>query len=105
MIAIRSLLDGLSEAFTATVPVAVPQNDKVALVNELVDAALDAHRHIEAIDTYGPRKKSRRYLTDPKAPVYRKVHEDWLADAEVLLVRVREYQAVGHLIPREQDLQ
>jgi hypothetical protein len=105
MIAMRPLLDGLPGTPAADATGVVQQIDPVALVNELVDAALDEHRHIEAIDTYGTRKKGRRYLTDPQAPVYRKMHEDWLADAEVLLSRVRVLQNMGHLVPREQDLQ
>jgi hypothetical protein len=104
MIAIRSLLDGLSAPSFATCS-SSPSADQADFVKELVATALDAHRHIEALDTYGPRKKNRRYLTDPNARLFRKMHEDWLADAEALQDRVRTMESEGQVLDPAQELE
>lgn len=98
MIAADSLIDVLSENPAQEGVRSLPPDERVRLANEMVAAALDQRTHLEAMDTYGPRKKSRRFLTGPNAPLFRKALEDWLSSAATLIARAEQLQANGHAV-------
>jgi hypothetical protein len=103
MVAMASLLDVIAGPASAGVaPLAADERTHIA--NEMVAATLDEHRHIEAMDTFGPRNKSRRFLTEPTAATFRKMHEEWLERADALLARCRTMHESGHTIARLQEL-
>lgn len=79
-------------------------DDQVQIVNELVTALLDESTHIEAMDSYGPKNKCRRFLASATAVPFRKLHEDWLAQVDALLPRLRKMRDAGHAIPRLDEL-
>lgn len=101
--AIPHLLDVVTGSSSGS-GTALPADEQTRIANELVAATLDEHAHIEVIDTYGPRGKSRRFLSPPTAAPFRKLHEDWLAQAEVLFARVKAMHDAGHDISRLKEL-
>jgi hypothetical protein len=103
MVASNSLLDVIA----GTLPGAddsLPLEERVRIANELVARTLDEHGHNEAMDSYGPRNQYRRMLARSTEAAFRRMHEDWLARAQLLLGRAMEMHAVGQTIPRLQDL-
>ena len=103
MVANNSLLDAIGTSGPAGSD-SITAEDRIRIVNELVAAALDEHAHIEAIDSYGPNNKCRRFLTEPMAATFRKMHEDWLASAEALLTRCQAIAMSGQTVARLSDL-
>lgn len=103
MVAANSMLDVIADG-TPGGHALLPVEERVRVANELVARTLDEHAHNEALDSYGPRNKCRRFLTPPTAEVFRQMHEDWLVKADALLERAREMHAAGHSIPQLMDL-
>ena len=97
MIAGISLLDAIAKS-AATYDGEPPAELEVGLANELIAAALDEYRRIEALDACGPRKKWRRLYVRETESAMRRIHEDWLAGAGPLLQRVREMKRAGRRI-------
>lgn len=104
MVAVNPIMDVLTGTPSADEN-ALAVDDRVRIAAELVAAALDEHAHAQAIDSCGPRNKGRRYLVGPNAPLFRRMHEDWLASAESLLARVRAMGDAGHAVHRMTELQ
>jgi hypothetical protein len=104
MVAAGSLINVLTDGATPDGAPALSAEERVRLANELIAAALDERAHLEAMDTYGPRKKSRRFLTGPNAPLFRKALEDWLTSASSLLARAELLHASGHAVDRVGNL-
>src|SRR5688572_17754232 len=82
----------------------LPLDEQLRIANELVAGMLDEHARIEAMDSFGPRNKCRRFLSGPNAEAFRKMHEQWLAGAEALLARLESIRQAGNELPRAQEL-
>jgi hypothetical protein len=82
----------------------LPLTERLRIVNELVAWALDWHRHLEAMDCYGPRNRSRWFLTKSTAAVFRRAHEEWLQQGQAVLSRATELRAAGHGLERTEEL-
>lgn len=82
----------------------LPVAERVRVVSELVAWALDWHRHLEAMDCYGPRNKSRRFLTKPTAAAFRRAHEEWLQQGEAVLAGAEHLQHAGQRVERIEEL-
>jgi hypothetical protein len=98
------LLDAIGSApstYDGDAPAAV----QLRLANELVAAALDEYRHLEALDVCGPTKKWRRLYVRETETQMRQLHEAWLAPARELLARVREMNKAGRRIERLEELE
>jgi hypothetical protein len=104
MIAAGSLIDVLSDGPAQAGAAPFPPEERVRLANEMIAAALDQRAHLEAMDTYGPRRKSRRFLGGPNAPLFRKALEDWLSSATTLLASAERLHASGHDVDRLRQL-
>jgi hypothetical protein len=98
------LLDAIASApskYDGDAPAAV----QLRLANELVAAALDEYRHLEALDVCGPTRKWRRlYVRETEAQM-RQLHEAWLAPARELLAGMREMRKGDQPIERLEELQ
>jgi hypothetical protein len=104
MLAGIALLDVIGSA-PSTYDGEAPADLQVRIANELVAAALDEHRHLEALDVCGPAKKWRRLYVRETETRMRELHEAWLAPACELLARVREMHKAGRRIERLEELE
>lgn len=103
MVAGIPLLDAIANGPSAH-DADAPADLEVRVADELVNACLDEHRHIEAVDVCGPKKKWRRlYVRETEAQM-RQMHEAWLAHAGPLLERVREMKQAGRPVQRTEEL-
>src|SRR5687767_4615292 len=103
MVAGISLLDAIANAPSSDGD--APAELQVRMANELVQAALDEYRHIEALDVCGPTRKWRRLYVRETESQMRQLHEAWLSPARDLLNRVREMHAAGQRIDRLEELE
>src|SRR4051812_11617817 len=102
MVAGISLLDAIAKAPPDG---DAPEELQVRFANELVQAALDEYRHIEALDICGPTRKWRRLYVRETESQMRQLHEAWLSPASDLLDRVRSMHADGRAIARLEELE
>ena len=101
MVAAVSLIDTVEKS-----PYAGESAEDVQLhfANELVDAALDELRHIQALDICGPTGKWRRlYVRETEAQL-RLLYERWLEQAEPLFERARAMLRASRNIKRFDEL-
>lgn len=103
MVAMMSLFDAMGDGGSSAA-VDLPIEERVRLANVLVSASLGQRAHIEELDTYGPNRRSRRFLAPPTAAIFRAMFDDWLAEAEVLVSRIQRLQDGGHPVARLSEL-
>jgi hypothetical protein len=82
-----------------------PKALELRLANELVAAALDEMRHIEASDACGPTGKWRRLYVRETEKAMRAIYENWLAVAQPLLDRVLAMSANGPRVLQMTELE
>jgi len=78
---------------------------ELRLANELVAAAVDEMKHIEALDECGPTRKRRRIYVGETEAAMRSIYERWLEPAWTLLRRAREIVAYGRRIELLEELE
>ena len=104
MVAGISLLDAIANA-SSDGSNGTAADVQVRVANELVAAALDEYRHIEALDACGPRGKGRRLYVRETEVQMRRLHEAWLSPASELLARMKQMSATGHPIEQLNELE